>query len=662
MTRTPLLAIALMACHPEVDFPALGDTAVDPTPRDTWNDGDPADRWSWAETTAVDETLLPGPPIVGLVDFAVDSDAVYGLGARAVWRSDDDGLSWTRLGFPAELTYAQSLGAFAGELFVVSSGRLFTSSDEGDSWRLDTGDIPWSPRFVPSGDTLYAVDEAQGGAWVYRDDAWTALATPAQRVGDLLPYGDSPDDLLLTDAFGPTLYASADGGDSWTEVSAGGPTSLWPDGDDLFGSDLYSRILRHSTDGGVSWVELGTLPHLAEQVWREGDRLMSSAAGSGLFASSDGGATWTPAADGLPEADQSQLYDLARTASGSLLTTTYRSEVWRDDGTGFSRVSDGLVGGTATDLAWRDGELLATYGRSGLYRWQADKWLTSAAPTTALGHLTHLAVTDRGLVAIGSRQGVFTWFDDTPGFVHTGAGLPQYNGSAGLQSVPLGALTRRGDYLFAPAGRGSEGSGYGGGSQPVGGGVIRSADGGTTWTWAVDGLPVRHRTDTGRVAYDTGTAVGVWEDVVLLGTSGAGLYISDDRGQSWTATDALVGYNVRALARSGSTLLALTSANDDTVADVALHASTDAGRSWAPLSTDLPEDAVIQALAEADDTVFALVRTDAGRSLWRTDGAAWTHLHDVVYDDLLGDTLQILDDTAYLVAPDRGVLALTAVD
>ena len=83
MSRTPLLALALLACHPEIDFPALGDTGTPADQPDSWVEAPIDDAWSWRDTTAVDEQLLPGPPAVAMVDLGAE-------GVDLAQRADED--------------------------------------------------------------------------------------------------------------------------------------------------------------------------------------------------------------------------------------------------------------------------------------------------------------------------------------------------------------------------------------------------------------------------------------------------------------------------------------------------------------------------------------------------------------------------------------------
>ncbi len=132
-----------------------------------------------------------------------------------------------------------------------------------------------------------------------------------------------------------------------------------------------------------------------------------------------------------------------------------------------------------------------------------------------------------------------------------------------------------------------------------GGGVFKSADSGATWSQAGDGLA---GTQVFSLAVSPDFAA---DQTVFAGTDGAGVFISTDAGVSWTALHpGATSLEVRSLAISPNF------ATDRTIfaaTRTGLLKSTDAGQSWInpfPAYTDLVNALAISPDYAQDQTVF----------------------------------------------------------
>jgi photosystem II stability/assembly factor-like uncharacterized protein len=265
-------------------------------------------------------------------------DTVFGLKDESFMLRAGIG-TWTRLPIPEGR--GPRVTASRRMLFLISSQRLFRSSDRGDTWTpLAANDLRFH-RLLPEGNSLYASTSL--GAWRSRDDGetWTRLlesgAPLAARGREIYAAVMNPAGIVRSTDDGQTwirlqppsrthsvaaliatrrgtliaaaggLFRSTDRGANWTPTGLSGQrvASLIADRPAAYAS-MDDGTLWGSADAGLRWTLLETQSAAPERPrpWVRSYRQMVLAdarlfgmADKGLFASADGGVSW--AASGL---------------------------------------------------------------------------------------------------------------------------------------------------------------------------------------------------------------------------------------------------------------------------------------------------------------------------------------------------------------------------
>lgn len=204
----------------------------------------------------------------------VSSERVYaGVEASGLFRSDDAGSTWAELSslrqHPTHATWGPGFGGKCLHTIVADPfqpNRLYIACSTGGCYRSDDAGRSWRPAnhnvradFMPA-DQQYP----ESGQCVHK-----IAATPA-REGRLWMQNHGG------------VYRSDNGGDTW--IAVGSPL---PD-------DFGFGIVAHPKDADVAFViplvSSGAMPR-----WPVGNALA-------VYRTEDGGTTWTPLAQGLPDA------------------------------------------------------------------------------------------------------------------------------------------------------------------------------------------------------------------------------------------------------------------------------------------------------------------------------------------------------------------------
>jgi hypothetical protein len=494
---------------------------------------------TWTQINAI----LPGTDVRSLLAYPGFIFAGTNRGVVCT-RSTDNGITWTE----SNSGFLTST-CINGLVMVVDSGRnnmfaatyegVYRSTNNGATWTISrtvsggVRAVGLVGKWVYSGGTegVYRTTDL-GGTWAKADSGMTSKYASAFTTIDSTLYATT---------FGGGIFKTTNRSVLWTAAGLTGANlwSLASTDTTLYAGDVSSGVWR-STNRGANWTSctLSGLP--ITSLMANGAEAYAGTV-SGLYHSTNSGTSWGPAA-------------LSSAFAGSLAggTTLY---------------AGGCVGVSAST----DSGTTWTWSRLSDYR-----------VLTVLTSGTHVFAGSRGGGVFFTTNGGTTWAQRNTGLTN--------------QSVTALAITpasSAGINLFA----GTEGSG-----------VYFSADSGRNWVSARNGL----------TSYNI-TSFAVLGSSVLTGTSTKGVFVSTDNGANWTQATASTA-SIMSLAVSGTKVFGGTQGGGVVV-------SSDTGKSWTPAGLGTAD---IRALAVSGPKLFA----GTGTGVWLTtdNGSRWSQLNTGLAD------------------------------
>ena len=342
-----------------------------------------------------------GPPAGYIRDlFATPEGTVYAAASTGIYRLSADATAWTHVN--ASIPIGESripMAAHDGVLYIVSTDEIFTSDDNGETWRT------LGPR--PKGDAVGLIITGATHARNSQTDRTMYLAfkdegifrsTDGETQWEPFNHGITVSEKISTlAAVGKTVFAGTDIGlyrldsDTWKKLpldTSGAVCSLAVSGNNLYvgtGSELLVRLTRseqyeatkgkrshpvkifHSADLGASWIEIRhgsqyrlTHAHAGITVLAAGKTLL--ALGYDQSRSTDGGQTWTQL-----RSDQNWVRRSSLPAVMVNEKTYYKASVWgihrtTDGGESWHPFMNGIIGMHIVDLVAFNNRLYAHTG------------------------------------------------------------------------------------------------------------------------------------------------------------------------------------------------------------------------------------------------------------------------------------------------------------
>ncbi|MCL4538624.1 MAG: T9SS type A sorting domain-containing protein [Bacteroidetes bacterium] len=455
-------------------------------------------------------------------------DSVIIAGGTGIFRSADNGHTWTPIGNGLKGSVT-GLAIDGNELFATTYSGLMMSTDNGNSW---TGLVA---NGLPSGMTNC----------VAAYDSVVLVGSPGglSRSGDYGKTWTSPDVLssAVLSAVVDSSYSyvgttsgvrvSTDGGTTWEDASNALPgNQVWAlavDGTDLFAGSNNSGVF-HSTDNGTTWLlaTSGIISSQVNSISGIGADIYTVMDYNSIFTSTDYGATWS--AD--TSLHSGPIQSVTVIGSKVYATTNTGLFVSSDNGATWDSLNGGVLGTSHPAILAQSGSnLIVACQDSGQVFVSSDSGVSWTNIGSDLPEIASMTSFGSSILA-GTHDGMYLSTDEGKTWKNVNDTLININAM-----VTLGADVFAARYMWPfPIGFASP-------SPP--GGIFRSTDGGFAWSAISSGISWNPQV-TSLVASGSNLFVGLKDEPYYSGS----FYSSPIAGNHWVNMgDGLPGSSVTSL-------------------------------------------------------------------------------------------------------------------
>ena len=486
-------------------------------------------------TTWTAKSLDARISLYGVCFINVNTGFVVGSNG-AFYATADGGVTWTqRIITPAITIYALSFRDEKNGVFVGSSGSIYGTTDGGSTWSRQLSGIEGSNAVA-----LLAVDFSGSNNGVAVGENGTILRTTdggstwshLQLTTKAGLRGVHFADLMNGFAVGDSglVLGTTDGGATWSEREKG--LTSWFSAVRFVNASVgfvtgSDGMLVRTTDGGVTWTYQAGGPRIPLYAIRFTDATRAIAVGfeGGIYETADGGVSWEAARSGTRDHLRGVDFldrntGIAVGDSGAVLRTTDGGVTWTDlpiqpstgstmmfSSVAFGSPTVGLIVGRFDSL---DGTTVLTHSLVLRTTDAGQNWVRASLPApndrdlrgVSFGWTSVATVVGAAGLILRSTDGGVTWSPQS--------GVPDsVTGVVPPPNMRLNAVSFAGPYVGFVAGES--------------GTILRTLDGGATWTTQATGM--------------TQSLNGVWtlNGVNALAVGAAGTVLaSSDIGATWS--------------------------------------------------------------------------------------------------------------------------------
>jgi photosystem II stability/assembly factor-like uncharacterized protein len=444
-------------------------------------------------------------------------------------------------GLPQDLRIV-SLAVCNGNIFAGTRQGIFRSQNYGDSWVLINSDISFATlcandtNIVAGNDSSLFISSNNGNNWAEitpYPQGLTALTSNSKYIFS---------SYIVNDHFGGEgigIFRSSDGGKSWTVSNPELPVGM-------FGAFVYALALH--------------------------DSIVIAGTDDGIYLSKNYGDTWSKMVSGIPIPLEGMyivgfLNVVSSSDGGCIIFADTKDGLYRLSNVDsvWAAINEGLPGISlcynVNTLSILDSTIFAGIN-GGVYT--SNDFGTSWVGSGIKGlKVISLSFKDNIILAGTAGSGIY---------VSTNHGSTWSKSDSGLASgVNIFTLFVEGNYIFAGTNNG----------------VFRSADNGVHWSRM--GIEM----DYGNGVYAF-TSVGL---KIFAGTYGGGIYISTDKGDSWTQNNIGIYYYIVSSFQVHKGIIY--------AGGYGIYSSVDTGSTWKNAGTGFSWNSVYKSIAIGGNILFA---------------------------------------------------------
>ncbi len=565
-----------------------------------------------------------GPEGISITSLANLHNVLYaGTRTDGVYASTDEGISWFALNNGIETKEITAITSINDTLLIGTYNYgVYHSTDGGQTWLLSSNynsnisvlAMVVKDQYVFASTSEGLLRSSDGGV-TWEDISFLPFY---ESVTEMCATGDK---LIATDF--TNTYASTDNGENWNVIQSVGYEifSLYAKGDTVFAGSR-NKIYR-SLDGGDTFIEIEisfdySLVNVNSFAYIGQTLFLGTTYANGVYKSTDNGAFWDPASEGMGPKD---VRALAVTQSSNLIAGTHYAGVYRsiDQAENWNKSMEGFPAGSSilTLVNAESGVYAGT--RDGIYKSTDNgfSWnkLTGVSDTINYSEIRGIAVDGSDIYTACTYRFHGTVYKSTDygqSWHRSDNGLPSdatFLWDVDISGETVLAATDQGLYYSTDKGQSwlpsninesiiklavTENYVYG---ILVLNNVYRSANDGVTWNVVLNSPSTSF------------TSLTAKDNYVYVGDFAGGAFYSDDNGNNWYFGSGPSVYTIKFIPAVPGMVLAGTGDESSYI-----YASFNYSHNFSYYSEGLGVHAITEALAS--NSTYSFAGTDYN-GVWR---------------------------------------------